>query len=722
MSCQRMMIAALALLVLAACGDDDSGTDDSGTDTSSPDTTMTLRCGGAGDGDGDFISTADEGDGDADLDGLVNDQDTDADGDGLLDVDEAGDMDCTTPPRDTDLDGIPDFLDTDGNGDGVHDGEQTETDLDGDGTPDHLDTDVDGDGIPNVDEAGDDPTLDTDGDGTPNVFDTDSDGDTILDVHEGRGDPDGDDIPNYLDLDSDDDGIDDATEAGDGDPATPPVRCAEEIDPITELPAADGLDDFEDRDSDNDGAPDGTELEFGTDPCNIDTDGDGFRDVVEIAYEELNCVDGVGEGCDCATLPSCGIPDDDFFVVLPFNADPVQRDLIFGTEVRVADIFFLTDTTGSMGSELNFVKTTVSSPGTGMIDRIRETIPDSWFAGAQHDDFPFGSYGSSRDQPLILAIGMTPPDRASEVQAAFMGMDLHSGADGPESSTEALYQTMTGEGGTWMHSGGSYTMRRYVGDCLDTGWGAPCFREGSLPIVIHFTDFCSHNGPIGESASCGDYTGITPSPAVFSDAMLEMNRRGAKYIGINTSTTSCVGAVGPDGRSPCFFMKRVAEESGSIDLEGNALVYDLPDGGGSSAAFIDAVVGAVETVATRVPQDVDTALRDDPTDTEGVDATQFIKRRQPACRATPPTDPCWAPPADVTLEDAVAAVDESTFFGVVPGTQVTFRITFQNDFLGDNRDTLLFIAFIDVRGSGAAVLDTRQVFIIVPATSGGGIG
>lgn len=682
-----------------------------------------VRCGGAGDDDNDLISNEDEGDDDADSDGIPNREDPDSDGDGVPDIREAGDANCASAPVDTDDDGIPDYLDTDSNNDGRPDRNQSDADdSDDDGIPDRVDPDVDGDGINNVDELGADGTIvDTDMDTIPDIFDEDSDGDTISDRHEGVRDPDEDGIPAFRDLDSDDDGIDDAEEAGDSDLATPPVTCMEEIDPVTGERGGDGLPNFIDLDQDNDGASDTDERTFGTDLCDPDTDADGFSDLVEIALEQVNCPDRMtGTACGCATDNNCGVPADDFFVVLPYNGMPEQRDLDFSTEVRSGDIFFLTDTTGSMGSVLNLVKNTVATPGTGMIDRIRETIPDAWFGGGQHDDFPLGSYGGSTDEPLIRAISMTPPERSPEVQAAFNAMVLHGGGDGPESATEALFRLMTGMGETWMRDGGRYTMRNYVGDCLDGGWGAACFREGSLPIIVHFTDYCSHNGPPGESSSCNNYTGITPEPAVWGDAVRELTARGAKYIGINTRSGSrCAATVGPEGPSPCFFMKRTAEETRSIDLDGNMLVYDLPNGGGGDGAFIDQVVSAVETVATRVPLDVDTALRDDPSDAAGVDATRFIRQRQPACRAMPPTDPCWTAPAGVDQDRAVAAVDQSTFFGAIPGTAVKFRITFQNDFLPGERQAQIFIAYIDVRGSGAAILDTRQVFIVVPASPGG---
>ncbi|MEQ8886345.1 MAG: hypothetical protein RID93_01830 [Sandaracinaceae bacterium] len=721
--------ALLCAIAIAApstgCGDGEAELDAGpGADGGIP----VVRCGPRDDPDGDTISTADETTDDRDGDGIGNHEDTDSDGDGFSDADEAGDASCNTPPIDTDGDGVPDFLDLDANGDGVPDSEQLD-DLDGDGIPDRLDTDVDGDGLSNALEWGDGETpVDTDGDGTPDLRDLDSDGDTIADRHEGAIDVDMDGIPNYRDLDSDDDGLSDAREAGDGLLETPPAACAVEINPATGLPEPDGRADFADTDSDNDGLSDGEELAIGTDPCDLDRDDDGLGDLAEGAYERFNCPDGTsGTDCGCATQASCTIPREHFYVVLPFNGPPVERDLEFGTDIRVADVFFVTDITGSMSGTLDRVQATVGTPGTGLIDRISATIPEAWFGGGYFQDFPFGSYGGGTDEAFGLAIRMTPPARGADVAAAFDALSVSGGADGPESHTEGLWQIMTGLGGTWMGMSGfgggdTYMMHRYVGDCLDAGWGAPCFRDAALPIVVLFTDICAHEGPPGESSQCDPYTGITPAPTVWLDAVAEMNRRGAKFVGINARSfgTSCAATVGPDGSSPCYFLRRTAEETGSVDLDGNALVYDLPDGGGSDVAFSDTVVGAIETVATRVPLDLDTAVRDDPSDDEMVDAARFVKRRQPACRATPPAETCWVAPPEVTHEDAVAFVDESTFFGVIPGTRVTFRITFQNDFHHGGPTAQVFIAFIDVR-TGTAVLDTRQVIVVVPANPRGPI-
>jgi hypothetical protein len=728
-------LVVLSGVALGGCPD----TVTPGTDTGPmprTDAPVVVRCSPSDDPDTDTISTEDEGTMDVDGDGMPNNVDPDSDGDTLTDAMEAGDANCVTPPTvDLDRDGTPDYLDPDGNGDGVPDREQLVDDLDGDGTVDGRDNDIDGDGINNPIEFGAGPdAVDTDRDGTPDIRDDDSDGDTIADRHEGGSDVDRDMTPNFQDLDSDDDGITDAIEAGDGNVTTPPDVCGVEVDAVTGLPMSDGIPDFADVDSDNDGAGDGEEVRYGSDPCNLDTDGDGFPDVVEVAYARLNCPDPMagGEYCDCATSTACAIPADDYFVVLPYLGPVVRRDLEFGTTIRVADIFFVTDTTGSMGGTLDNVQATVASPG-GLIDRISDAIPDVWVGGGQHDDYPFASYGGTPDEPFILAIRSTDPDlnddgisdNTAVIQSAFNAIALHGGGDGPESGTETLYQIVTGDGGTWMGSsfggGGTYTMPNYEGLCLDSGWGAPCFRDAALPIIVHFTDICQHNGPPGEDSSCDPFTGITPAPAEWTDMIAEMNRRGAKYIGVAASFGSdCTNNVDPAGYSPCYFLHETARETGSVDLDGRDLVYDLPNSG-DATAFADGIVEAIETVATRVPLDVDTGLRDDPSDAEGVDARRFIVRRQPACNTTGVAE-CWTAAPGYTHAESVAFYDTSTFFGVIPGTLVRFTIDFQNNFLPGAPETRVYVAFIDVRGGGSSVLDTRQVIILVPADSGGGFG
>lgn len=128
------------------------------------------------------------------------------------------------------------------------------------------------------------------------------------------------------------------------------------------------------------------------------------------------------------------------------------------------------------------------------------------------------------------------------------------------------------------------------------------------------------------------------------------------------------------------------------------------------------VTEAINTLATRVPLDITTALRNDPMNPRMFDATRFVQRRVPSCQVPPVNSDCWDPPTGVTRRAAVARTDLSTFYRVVPGTRVRFTISFQNDvYEGDCRESTLFHAFIDVLGDGVTRLDTREVFVVVPA-------
>ena len=588
--------------------------------------------------------------------------------------------------------------------------------------------DSDGDGIPNGVECPRMPCIDTDHDGTPDAYDLDSDDDTILDHDEGTGDPDLDGIPSYRDLESDGDTVPDAREAGDAVLATPPVECPREIDPamITSPHPAlvlDGHEDYVDVDSDNDGLGDGDERRIGSDPCNVDTDGDGTGDLAEGAYvlSPNVCPDGMsGVHCDCARNAACGIPASDLYVILPYRAAPITRDLDFGTTIRIADVFFLADTTASMGGTLANVKATVTTPVTGIVDRVIASIPDVWVGGGGYEDMPFGLYASPPDEPFRLSIRMTPPARASDVSAAFDALVASGGGDGPESGSVAIYELITGAGGTFSGGGRTYTIPNYASGCVGARWGASCFREGALPIIIHFSDICQHDGPPGD---CDDYVGISPAPPSWTDAVSAMTAHGARYVGVNASSGACAAVTGPAGcsspgacaSSPCWFMHEMARQTGSVDVGGAALVYDLPSDTTSRAAFSDTIVTAIETVATRVPIDVSTRVRGDTTDPEQVDERRFVTSVVPACSAG--VTPCWTEPSGVAHSAAVASYDATTFHSVVPGTRVRFRVTFANDFFAGETHLGLFRAHFDVV-SGSAVLDTRDVYVVVPALSG----
>jgi hypothetical protein len=664
---RHVTIALCIALVAQACSPGSGTHTDVDTDGDGSD--VVMPCPESVDADRDTITNEDEdAEGtDFDSDTIPNRQDVDSDGDTLLDSLEAGDEDCWTGPVDSDGDGRPDFVDTDSDDNGIPDRSETTEDGDDDGVPDFADSDDDGDTIRDVDEIGDplDPE-DTDGDMVPDYQDVDSDGDAILDSAEKLYDVDGDGIPAFRDDDSDGDGLTDRDEAGDGDPATPPRDTD-----------SDGLPDFLDIDSDGDGLSDAQETEAGTDPLDPDTDGDGFSDLAEWAHPTADPLDD-----------ESGIPVDDYHVILPAHDPTVERDLVFGTDIQYADVFFLVDTTGSMYAEIDQI---IDRLSTYIIPEITTRIRYSAFGVGQFADFASGSYGTGSDLPFeLLQIMTTVPEDA---QAAVEALPRSDGGDQPESHVEAMYQTVTGAGlGTWV---APHT-------CPD-GLGAACFRPGALPIIVLVTDAPMHNGPLAGVGS--DYTGITPAPHTWNEAVAELNLLHAKVIGLDSE---------PHGLSFARFdMERTAIVTGSVDDAGAPLVFDI----GTDGEYLDTtVVDAIETLATRTAYDTDTYLVDHDdgyTDIPEVDATCFVKERIP--------QEGWIPPTGFTSEEAVSRIDSSTFYDVIPGTTITFLVRFRNHVDADTAcyegDVLarVFRATIVVRGDRVTDLDEREVIIIVPA-------
>lgn len=502
----------------------------------------------------------------------------------------------------------------------------------------------------------------------------DADGDGIADGAEPAGDTDGDGLNNENDTDSDGDGISDNVEHDGGSPCS-----------ITDHDG-DLNPDAYDLDSDNDGLTDTDEIARGTDPVAVDSDGDGVSDFGEVGATGGDPLDGGDHG---------GVAEGDFFVVLPYNGDHQFRDLDFGTNIGVADVYFLIDTTGSMGGPLANVQTSLSRISA----ELTTVIPDLQMGVGHHDDFPFAdpdifsfgaSYGSPGDETYRNHQDITAS--LSAVQTALNGLTLHSGNDGPESQTEALYQTATGEGANWSFSlsGESFNLPprscTSVPDEIGTRRGYPCFRPGSLPIVVLVTDVTWHNGATGADP----YMGISPTPHTFAQAADALNNIGARFIG------ACVNGGGrPDAEA-------MARATGSVDGSGTPLVFDASGGEVSNV-----IIEGIQSLVGGTPQDVSTTTEDVQPNPDATDARFFIKAITPV-EGYRGTDRGPIPGVTYTSHD------DMVFYGVVPGTFVTFRVDFWNDFVHPPAMAQIYRARIIVLGNGVARLDTREVFIVVP--------
>ena len=617
------------------------------------------RCGPLDDPDEDGISSYDEGDQDPDGDGLPNWRDPDSDGDGISDQDESGDGDCDTPPIDSDLDSIADFVDLD------------------------------------------------------------SDSDWISDAEEGSEDADGDSLPAYLDRDSDADGVSDAEEAGDESLETPAAECLAEVDPATGRRERDGVPDYLDPDSDNDGLSDADEAALGTSPCSTDTDGDGESDITEGAYEQLNCTSSTPAACGCASDPLCGIPEEHISVVLPFGGAPVARDLRFDTRVRGVDVAVLAeDTAGTRGS-LHVLGEMLQDPTEGVFALVQDRLSESQFSLVTYTDFPFAPYGASTDLPMRMLLNMSPaPPGAAPwlaLQDAIAEMGVGQGGDQATSATEALYQILTGDGGRYARGAALFEWPAFRDRCPDSSWGAACFREGTRPVLVHHMKSCAHDGPeAGAGAGCEPYTGLVPRSRRWDETLTRLGRVGARYIGLHAGPLACTGASPPRA---CRYIEQTGRLTGSLNEAGQSYLMQMPETMGAWSSSAAAIADAIIRLGSQTPFDVDTVARDDTTDEYEVDARRFLLSRQPACEAVPPLDPCWTGTPGSGGGAAVGGTDASTFFSVIPGTQVIFRLRFENRFLEGGSAVRVFTAYVDIRGDEVLRLQTRQVYVVVPASS-----
>jgi hypothetical protein len=671
-----MIRSLLPLLLLTACSD--SATDkvdaDSGVeDTASEDTEPTQP-----DADEDSIIDLHEGEGDADGDGKADFEDRDADGDTIRDIVEAGDQDTSTLPVDSDGDGTADYLDLDSDGNCISDAIEAgrsdggAVDTDGDGTRDFQDKDNDDDGIPDTFEIDSCAATDYDGDGTADYLDSDSDGDGIADQYEAGTtefsdeptDTDGDGVPDFRDADSDGDTISDRDEAGNGGDATVEPRDTD----------GDGRYDYADPDADGDALPDSAELAGGTDPFDPDTDGDGYSDGGETTagtnpLDASSVIDGI-------------------YVEVPERTS-VEERFDFELNIEMGDIAFIIDTTCSMGGTISAIANEFAT----MVTDIQAVLPDAAYGVGGHDDYAFGSYGSAgSDKPFYLNQQVTSD--TSAVQSALRRLSTHSGADGPESGMEALYQAATGAGydqgcngrydsstdvypfiasasDPFGGSGGEYYDASTVDGGVLGGFG---FRDYALPVIVLAGDNYLRD-PESSNSYYNGTPGGCPIDAGYSDVVTAFTDLGAYLVGVSVNGTT--------GYSQ---MVQVANATNSLaDLNGDGVADEpvVQNWSGSSSAFRSTVVEGITQLVqavkfTRVDLSVDG------------DAYGFVTAIDPA------------------YYEGLGADDS--------GTVLTFTLSFRGTVAATTEDQLYRLT-LNVLGDSSILLDSLDIIVVVPGTA-----
>lgn len=545
--------------------------------------------------------------------------------------------------------------------------------------------------------------------------DTDRDG--LSDTVEGAPmlDTDGDGMPDFRDIDSDNDGYTDADEAArrypryDSMPRA--LTCGSSGD---NCDGTDSVPNQRDADSDDDGLTDREEFTAGTNPCSADTDGDGATDLIESA--------AMSDGRSADSRP----PENSLYVVLPYYPPPMMgmhefREFTFSTRIRLADVFFLVDNSASMQPVIAALRTGL----TTIVSGVQMAIPDVRVGVGSFDSMPFlpsGQPGSPGDYTLWVRQAMSPDVAAS--QRAFNTMRTIDddtggrffGGDNPEDQTEAIYEVIAG-GGSRGHEGDAAALRSVrnaldpagngwvprvdpARDCGATatnpryGWG--CFGEGRVPIVVLASDAPWYDGCFAIDART-----YRSTQGHNCDEVVEaLNARGGFFVGID------VGAG--IGGATYANSQVLAMRTRTTDASGMPVVFGPGRAVGAVAAQ---VVDAVTRLASGSRQDITTRTEGDPAAVGipmGRTTADFI-------RAVVPVS------GEPAMPTGYERHDMTTFYNVLPSTRVTFRADFYNDFVEGGASAKLFRATINVLGRGGTVVDTRPVFIVVPAR-GSGIG
>ncbi|MCK6505147.1 hypothetical protein L6R53_17410 [Myxococcota bacterium] len=604
---------------------------------------------------------------DSDGDGTPDYLDLDSDDDGIQDINEAGDTDPLTLPFDSDEDGTADFLDLDSDDNCIPDAQEGANDQDGDGIAAYNDLDDDGDGLLDSIEIGDSCTLtDSDGDGRPDYHDTDSDDDGVADLYEAGTsaweteprDTDGDGIPDYLDLDSDGDGYSDTDESGGGGPDVEPRDTD-----------GDGDYDFHDSDSDGDGLTDAEERDrYGTLPYSSDTDGDGFSDGAEVGA-------GTNPGDPGSIIEGV-------YVTVP-ERTTVEESFDFTLSVRMGDVAFLLDTTGSMGGTL----TAMTNEFSTMVTEISSALPDAEYAVGSFDDYNDAAYGSGSDKPFFMDQQVT--SSTTSVQSALSRLVASGGGDGPESTIEAVYQALSGVGydqNCNRSYDGSDDVRPFLASTSDPFGGAGGqnyvssgagggsmggmgFRDYALPIVIYVTDNQLRDDDVPSYGTPGG----CPGDAGSSDVVRAAADIGAYLIGIGTNST------------PISQMNSLAEATGSYaDTNGDGraderLVFTWS---GSSSSLRSTIVSAIEDLVTSVQfERVSLEVANDP--------YGFVTGISPE------------------YYELASSAD---------GQTVEFQLDFRGSVAQAEEDEIYTLT-LNVIGDDTVLLDTLDIFVVVPGSS-----
>ncbi len=380
---------------------------------------------------------------------------------------------------------------------------------------------------------------------------------------------------------------------------------------------------------------------------------------------------------DAAMLPDAAVPPQTCIEV-PLEGR-VRAALTLPANLRVVDVMFVIDSSGSMQDEIDAVRGGLRER---VVPRIRSIIPDAAFGVALFGEFPVEPHArpDSGVQPYLLRTPLTTD--IGRVEVSLERTPVWGNLDYPEAGVEALFQVMTGEGlSPWIPASTG---------CPGGGSGGACFRTDSFHVAIVITDAPFHNGP--PTVPPFDPYLFRPAPHSYADMIAAAVRTDTLVLGLSASD------FGTDGGLD--HLRQVARDTGAVDASGEPFAFDI---GGDGSGIGDQVVRSVQRLAEGVPLDVDAIVED--VSGDAIDARTLVTRVIPAS-ANPASN--------------VGAIEADGFRRVIPGTELTFDIEVDGRALPPSTMRREIPARLVLRESRRARLGSVNILIVIPGSDGRG--
>jgi hypothetical protein len=268
-------------------------------------------------------------------------------------------------------------------------------------------------------------------------------------------------------------------------------------------------------------------------------------------------------------------PDSQVVALQPGQTKTLPYDLNLPPSPTPLDVFFLIDTTGSMGGVIDALRLGLAR----IVNDLSLSGIQASFGVGSFKDFPTNNWGSPGDKAYEMYRDIGPVDQ--QLQIALQRLSASGGGDGPEAQFAGLYEAVHDAAG----------MPSFLVDPdYPTGW-----RNGALRLAVVATDTSSHVGTDNAERTAGaQYPGASYETLV--KALLAAHVR---TVGIAAGSAAKpdlrahaqdTGSLAPAGGIDC-------DANGKIDInEGDPLVCDFAAGAASNIPTGVPIVGGGDSV------------------------------------------------------------------------------------------------------------------------------